>query len=327
MLEFRDPIFFALVLFLIPVFFFSLRKKKSPLVFSTAPLLSHQGVSWRMLGAKLLPILQVLAYLLIIIALARPQSVTAEREFQTKGVDIMLTLDISGSMFAEDFKPENRLTVAKQEAIRFVRSRQHDRIGLVVFARKAFTQCPLTLDYDVLTKLLDDIQIGMISDGTAVGMGIATSVNRLRDSKAKSKVMILLTDGDSNAGNIDPITAAELAKTFGIKIYTIGIGRGGLVPFPINDPVFGKRYVQAPIEIDESTLKRIADITGGKFFRARDAKGLTDTYDAINRLEKSEVKVKEYRSYEELFYYFLVPALILLMIYTTLTHTLFSKVP
>lgn len=327
MLQFRDPVFFILVLGLIPLYFLISRKKRPALIFSTASWLSKQSFSWRLTGYRFMPFLQIAGLVLMICALARPQSVTAEREFQTSGVDIVIALDISGSMLAEDFKPENRMAVAKMEAANFIRGRQHDRIGLVVFARKAFTQCPLTLDYDVLTKLLSEVKIGMISDGTAVGMGIATAVNRLRDSKAKSKVIILITDGDSNAGNIDPITAAELAKTFGIKIYTIGVGKGGLVPFPVNDPLFGKRYVQAPIEIDEMVLKRIADITGGKFFRARDPKGLADTYETINKLEKTEIKVKEFRTYDELFYYFLIPAILLLVIHSILSQTLFTKVP
>lgn len=276
---------------------------------------------------RFLPLLRAVSLILFVVALARPQDVTAEREYQTKGVDIVVALDISGSMLAEDFKPENRLSVAKQEAIKFIRGRENDRMGLVVFARKAFTQCPLTLDYDVLTSLLKEVRIGMIPDGTAIGMGLATAVNRLRSSEAKSKVIILLTDGENNAGNIDPITAAELAKTFNIKAYTIGVGRGGLVPFPVNDPLFGKRYVQANVEIDEMTLKRIADITGGVFFRARDPQSLSEIYEKINQLETTEVKVKEYRSYDELFGYLLLPALLLLLIELLLANTLLLKVP
>jgi Ca-activated chloride channel homolog len=208
-----------------------------------------------------------------------------------------------------------------------VKGRENDRIGLVVFAKKAFTQCPLTLDYDVLMRLIQEVQIGMIADGTAIGMGLATAVNRLRDSNAKSKVIILITDGENNAGNIDPITAAELAKTFGIKAYTIAVGRGGLVPFPVQDPLFGKRYIQANVEIDETTMKRIADITGGLFFRARDPQSLSEIYEKINKLETTEVKVKEYRSYDELFYWFLIPALLLLFIEVTLRQTVLLKVP
>lgn len=264
---------------------------------------------------------------LFIVSLARPQTVNREREHETKGVDIVIALDISGSMLAEDFQPENRLSVAKEEAKKFIFGRENDRIGLVVFAREAFTQCPLTLDYEILANLLKDIQIGMIQDGTAIGMGIATAVNRLRESEAKSKVVILITDGENNAGKIDPVTAAELARTFGIKVYSILVGRGGLVPFPINDPLFGKRYVQAEVDIDEFSLKRIADLTGGVFFRARDPKALAEIYARINELEKSEVKVQEYVSFDELFHLFLIPALFLLGLELGLKNTLFLRIP
>jgi len=264
---------------------------------------------------------------LFILALARPQVVNREREHETRGVDIVIAMDISGSMLAEDFKPENRLAVAKQEAIKFIRNRESDRIGLVVFARDAFTQCPLTLDYDILTSLLDQIQIGMIPDGTAIGMGLATAVNRLRESDAKSKVILLISDGSNNAGKIDPITAAELAKTFKIKVYTILIGRGGLVPFPINDPLFGKRYVQAKVDVDPMVMKQIADITGGIFFWAKDSHALSEIYSKINQLETTEVKVHEYQSYDEVFHYFLIPALILLLAELVLKNTALLKIP
>ncbi len=326
-MEFRHPLFLALIL-LYPVFFYySNHERRRPFIALSSTSFIPQVFSIRRLLYTFLPYLRAAVFVLFILALARPQKVTAERDFQTKGVDIMISMDISGSMLAEDFKPENRMHIAKQEAIKFVRNRKNDRIGLVVFARKAFTQCPLTLDYDVLAKLIADVEIGMIADGTAVGMGLATAVNRLRDSTAKSKVIILITDGENNAGNIDPITAAELAKTFNIRVHTIGVGRGGLVPFPVNDPLFGKRYVQANVEIDEMTLKRIADITGGVFFRARDSKSLNEIYEKINQLEKTEIKVKEYRSYEELFPLFLIPGMFLLLGEILLSRTVLLKVP
>ncbi|MDP3920835.1 MAG: VWA domain-containing protein [Candidatus Omnitrophota bacterium] len=326
-MEFRHPYFFLLLLLIPVLLYFSRKRRAVSMSFSTTVPFEGQVWSLRLLMYRFLPLLRAVSLILFVVALARPQDVTAEREYQTKGVDIVVALDISGSMLAEDFKPENRLSVAKQEAIKFIRGRENDRMGLVVFARKAFTQCPLTLDYDVLTSLLKEVRIGMIPDGTAIGMGLATAVNRLRSSEAKSKVIILLTDGENNAGNIDPITAAELAKTFNIKAYTIGVGRGGLVPFPVNDPLFGKRYVQANVEIDEMTLKRIADITGGVFFRARDPQSLSEIYEKINQLETTEVKVKEYRSYDELFGYLLLPALLLLLIELLLANTLLLKVP
>ena len=324
---FRHPFVFFLLLLAPLLTVVSKRRRGSSLFFSSLRPFQARTGSWRVWLYQTLPFLRLLVFCLFVAALARPEKVTAEREYQTKGVDIIIALDISGSMLAEDFKPENRLAVAKQEATKFIRGRENDRIGLVVFARKSFTQCPLTLDYDVLIHLLQDVEIGMIADGTAIGMGLATSVNRLRDSQAKSKIIILITDGENNAGNIDPITAAELAKTFGIKVYSIGVGRGGLVPFPVNDPLFGKRYVQANVEIDEMTLKRIADITGGLFFRARDPESLAEIYDKINQLEKTEVKVKEYRNYEELFPYFLLPGLAFLFLEILVSRTLLLKVP
>lgn len=326
-MEFRHPAYLILLILLPLLIYISNRRKKVTLAYSNISLFGKPGVSLRATMFRFLPLLRAAAFVFFILALARPQQVTAEREYQTKGVDILIALDISGSMMAEDFKPENRLVVAKQEAIKFINGRENDRIGMVVFAKKAYTQCPLTTDYGILTQLIEQIQIGMIADGTAIGMGLATSVNRLRDSNAKSKVIILITDGSNNAGNIDPITAAELAKTFGIKVYTICIGRGGMVPFPVNDPLFGKRYIQANVEIDEMTMKRIADITGGLFFRAREAQALTEIYDKINQLEKTEIKVKEYRSYSELFYLFLIPALLFLLIEIIASRTFLLKVP
>ncbi len=324
---FRHPVFF-LLLALLPLVFLAARKReKLHFAFPSFGLLHGRPTTPRMFLYKALPFLRALVMILVITALARPASVSSDKEYQTHGVDIMIALDISGSMLAEDFQPENRVYVAKQEAIKFIKGRENDRVGLVVFAKKAFTQCPLTLDYRILIELLSEIRVGMIADGTAIGMGIATAVNRLRDSDAKSKVIILITDGENNAGNIDPVTAAELAKSFGIKVYTIGVGRGGMVPFPVDDPLFGKRYVQANVEIDETTLKRIADITGGLFFRARDPVALSEIYERINKLEKSEVKVKEYRSYNEMFMFFLIPALLLLLLDIFLRQTVLAKVP
>ena len=326
-MEFRHPAFFLLVLLLPLIFLWAQRREKLEFAFSSFELLKDRPATPRMFLYKALPFLRTAVFLLLIAALARPSSVSSDKEYQTYGVDIMIALDISGSMLAEDFQPENRAFVAKQEAIKFIKGRENDRVGLVVFARKAFTQCPLTLDYRILIELLSEIRVGMIADGTAIGMGIATAVNRLRDSNAKSKVIILITDGENNAGNIDPVTAAELAKSFGIKVYTIGVGRGGMVPFPVDDPLFGKRYVQANVEIDETTLKRIADITGGLFFRARDPASLSEIYERINKLEKSDVKVKEYRSYNELFPVFLIPAFFLLLLDIFFRRTLLLKVP
>lgn len=325
-MEFRYP-YILIALLAIPVILWLASKRRRAAFFFSETSAFPSSWSMKQMLFGLLPLLRAVILALFIAALARPESVSSEREYQTKGVDIMISLDLSGSMLAEDFKPENRLLVAKQEAAKFIKGRENDRIGLVVFAKKAFTQCPLTLDYDILIKLLGDVQIGMIPDGTAIGMGLATAVNRLRESDAKSKVVILITDGENNAGNIDPVTAAELAKSFKVKVYTICIGRGGLVPFPVNDPLFGKRYVQANVEIDEYTLKRIADITGGLFFRARDPKSLSEIYEKINALERTEIKVKEYRSYAPLFHWFILPALLLLCLEILLSRTVLMTVP
>lgn len=327
MFRFASPEYFLILLAIPLVFFLKTRQKPSTIQFSSLAeikkISGKGGVSVR----SLLRALRLTALILMVMGLARPQTVEAEREFETRGIDIVIAMDISGSMLAEDFKPVNRIVVAKEEAKKFVAGRQNDRIGLVVFARKGYTQCPLTLDYEILTQLIDDVEIGLIKDGTAIGLGIGTAVNRLRDSDAKSKVIILLTDGENNAGNLDPITAAELAKSFGIKIYTVTIGKGGLVPFPVEDPVFGKRYVQAEVKVDEQVLKRIADITDGRHFSAGDAAGLAKAYQQIDQLEKSEVKIKEYSSYRELYHLFLLPGLLMFLAEILAANTVFLKLP
>ena len=324
-MQFHSLEYFWLLLILPVLYFLSVRRKGSTVRFSSFAAIEKTQAVKSFPITKLLYFLRLCALVLLITAFARPQEVDVEREFETKGIDIVMALDISGSMLAEDFKPVNRITVAKQEAKRFIEGRENDRTGLVVFARKSYTQCPLTLDYHILESLIDSVDVGMIKDGTAIGLGIATAVNRLRTSDAKSKVIILLTDGENNAGNIDPITAAELAKSFGIRIYAIGIGRGGLVPFPIEDPIFGKRYVE--VKADEGTLKRIADITDGVFFSADDANALAKIYEKIDSLEKTNVKVKEYSTHRELYHWFLVPGAFLLLLEVWLGNSIFLKVP
>ncbi len=275
----------------------------------------------------LLSILRILSIALLIVAFARPQAGTENREVTSEGIDIMLALDISGSMRAEDFKPENRLYVAKEEIKRFVSKRVSDRIGLVVFSQSSFTQCPLTLDYGVLLSFLDQVKFGLIKDGTAIGMALANGVNRLRESTSKSKVIVLLTDGVNNAGAIDPLTAAGIAKTMGIKIYTIGVGKPGNAMYPVDDPIFGKRYVYLPNEIDEDMLREIAGKTGGRYFRARSEKELEQIYDEIDSLEKTKVKVNEYVQYRELFPAFANFGFFLLILEIVLGQTVFRKIP
>jgi len=271
-------------------------------------------------------ILRALVLFLFIIALARPRSGYEETKIHTEGIDIVLTMDLSTSMKAVDFKP-NRLEAAKVVAEDFIKGRTNDRIGLVVFAAESFTQCPLTLDYGVLTSFLERLDFGLIEDGTAIGMGLATGVNRLKTSKAKSKVLILLTDGKNNAGVIDPITAAELAKTYQIKVYTIGVGTRGEAMYPVDDPIFGKRYVPQKVDIDEDLLREVARITGGKYYRAIDENKLKSIYDEISSMEKTKVEVENYMKYKELAWIFVLAGLFLLFIEMILNNTLFRKLP
>ena len=249
--------------------------------------------------------LRTLAILLLIIVLARPQKTDQMQDISTEGIDIILSLDISGSMLARDFKPD-RLEASKNVATEFISGRPYDRIGLVVFSGESFTQCPLTTDHAVLINLLREIQSGMIEDGTAIGNGLALSVNRIKDSEAKSKVIILLTDGVNNREEIAPSTAADIAKTFGIRVYTIGVGTQGMAPYPVQTP-FGVQYQNLPVEIDENILREISSKTGGKYFRATDNDKLVQVYNAIDQLEKSKIDVRQFTRKEERF---LIPAII-----------------
>jgi len=296
--------------------------------YSTLRHMKNLPSTWRQKLRRYAYLLRMVILILIIIGLARPQSGTRKQEITTEGIDIMLILDVSSSMKAEDFKPKNRIEAAKTVAKEFVHGRNNDRIGLVIFAGEAFTQCPLTLDYGVLTDLLDKIQIAPESwDGTAIGNGIATSVMRLKDSKAKSKVMVLLTDGRNNAGEINPLTAAQVAQTFDIRVYTIGAGTRGSAMYPVDDPLFGKRYVSMPVEIDEDLLRKISDQTGGKYFRATDTEKLRQIYQEINEMEKTKIQVKEFTKYRELYVNYAGAGLILLILEILLLNTVFRKLP
>jgi Ca-activated chloride channel family protein len=239
----------------------------------------------------------------------------------------MLCLDISGSMQAEDFSPNNRLAVAKQRAKEFVAKRQGDRIGLVVFSAASLTQCPLTLDRNILNTLIDRVGFGLLEDGTAVGMGIGSAIARLGDSKANDRVIILLTDGVNNTGDIDPITAAQAAASLGIKVYTIGVGSKGPVPYPVNDPYFGRRYAQVQIDLDAETLQRIADLTGGRFFLATDNAGLGKVYDEIDRMEPTTFKVKQYTVYNELAGGWLLASLLTMLLAVGLAAVVLRRLP
>jgi Ca-activated chloride channel family protein len=271
------------------------------------------------------------AIVLLILALARPQTVLEGSKTVSEGVDIVLALDTSTSMLAEDFRMGsrrvNRFDVVRDVVKEFIRKRRDDRVALVAFAARAYTVCPLTMDYSWLNENMDRVRIGMIEDATAVGSAIATSANRLRTSKTKSKVIILLTDGVNNAGTISPLVAAEAAKALKMKVYTIGVGSKGLVPYPLKD-VYGRTvYKNIPIEMDEEALKKIAALTGAKYYLASDTETLRRIYDDINKLEKSNIEHYGYKEYEELFYFFLVPALMILGLEILLTNTLFMRIP
>jgi len=289
-----------------------LQKKRPSLIFSNTSNLKDLPGNWRTYGTWLAPFLQWTAFALIVMALARPQFKNTTIERSAEGIDIVLVLDISTSMKAEDLKP-SRFEAARNVANNFIEKRISDRIGLVVFARKSFTVVPPTLDYDLLQRLLDDVQMGVIEDGTAIGMGIATAVNRLKESEAKSKVIILLTDGQNNSGEIDPVTAADLAVTYDIKIYTIGAGSRGTAPYPIQDPIFGKRYQNVKVDIDEEMLTRIANLSNGSYFRATNTEQLQEIYNQIDELEKTEIEEQIFTDFKDLYPRFLIPAFILLV--------------
>ncbi len=284
--------------------------------------------------AQKLPWLRLPALALLIVALARPQIPAGIREIGGAGVDIMLVLDISGSMQAEDFRPHNRFYVAKSVVGDFIERAGANRLGLVIFAGRAFTQCPLTTDHQIVKQLLQDVHLGMLEDGTAIGMAIATAAHRLQASSARSKVMILLTDGVNNRGEIDPPTAAEAAAALGIKIYTIGVGRPGGAPVPVPDPIWGRRYLVDPrtgqpvkTQLDEAVLKKIAQITGGQYFRATDADALRQIYAQIDKMEKSAFTAKRERRYQEAFGKYAAWGLALLAFQTILATTWLRKAP
>lgn len=269
--------------------------------------------------------IRILAIVLLIVALARPQSTNNWEDTSTEGIDIILALDISGSMLARDFEPD-RFEASKNVAIEFISGRQNDRIGLVVFSGESFTQCPLTNDHAVLINLVQDIKQGLIDDGTAIGVGLANSINRLKDSKAISKVIILLTDGVNNMGSIDPITAANIAGKFGIRVYTVGVGRNGYAPYPVQT-IFGIQYQNMEVQIDEETLKGIAQLTNGKYFRATNNTKLIEIYKEIDRLEKSKIEVKKFSNKNDEFLPLAVAAIIMLLISLILKYSVLKTIP
>lgn len=270
--------------------------------------------------------LRTVAVALIIIALARPQDVEHHSQTTSEGIDIVLAIDVSGTMLARDLKPD-RITVAREAAGNFIVDRRGDRIGIVVFAGEAYTQSPLTTDQTTLLTMLGQVESGLIEDGTAIGTGLATALNRLRESEAKSKVVILLTDGVNNRTTIAPLTAAEIAKKLGVKVYTIGIGTRGTAPYPVQDMWGNISYQQMPVEIDEQTLREIAEMTGGEYFRATDKGTLAEVYERINQLEKSEVEVTEFTTYDECFLVYLLAALAALVLEFVIGQLWLKRIP
>ncbi|MBP3419036.1 MAG: VWA domain-containing protein [Marinifilaceae bacterium] len=327
-ITFNNPQLLWLSLIVVPIivwYIFKERTIHADMTFSSLSILKQikrRGNPWL---RHILFAMRMLAILLLIVALARPQHSNTWEEYSSEGIDIVLAVDISSSMLARDFEPD-RLEAAKEVAAKFVNARNHDRIGLVVFSGESFTQCPLTTDHAVVVNLINELKSGMIEDGTAIGLGLANAVNRLKDSQAKSKVIILLTDGVNNRGSIAPQTAAELAKTFGIKVYTIGVGKYGNAPYPVQTP-FGIQIQQMPVEIDEPSLIAIAELTGGRYFRADDNNKLERIYEEIDKLEKDEIEVKHFSKKEELFFPFALAALLMLLTEALLRYSLLRRIP
>ena len=328
-IHFVSPEFFALLV-LIPLgIFWEFKKKKSESVTLQMPDL--QSISdLRSIRSVIYPytnVLRGIALGFFVIALARPQLTLKEEEIKAEGIDIMMIMDISSSMLAQDFKPD-RLEVSKKVAIEFVDKRPYDRIGLVVFSGESFTQCPLTTDHKMLKDFLDGLQCGLLEDGTAIGMGLASAVNRLKDSEAESKVIILLTDGVNNSGYIKPLTAAEIAQELNTKVYTIGVGSVGQALSPISRRSDG-RYVfgMAKVEIDEGLLNQISEMTGGRYYRATDERSLEAIYAEIDRLEKTEMDITAFKRYSEEFGRFLFVGLLFLLLEIVLKHTLLKTLP
>lgn len=331
-MSFKDPILLLLLL-LIPLVVFVSRRISRRGTVKYSDIKGFKAVRARRSHVRRFALLSLRAAALVfmIVALAGPRKGEELSQVSSEGVDIMLVVDISGSMRAEDFmlrgKRENRLDVVKQIVREFIQHRSADRLGMVVFSGRAFTQCPLTLDYGILLEMLDKVQIGMLDDGTAIGSAIAVAVDRLKDSPAKSKVIILLTDGINNAGKIDPLTAAEIAKSYKIKIYTIGAGTEGLAPIPVQDYFGNVVYQNVKVEVDTEGLTQIAELTGGKYFRATDTESLRKIYAQIDAMEKTKVETKVYMEYRELFHLFLIPGLLLLLLEIVLSNTLYRKLP
>jgi Ca-activated chloride channel homolog len=323
-----NPYYLYLLLLIIPavIWYVSRRKKRfATLQVSNSYAFDGLKLSWKNRLEHVPFALRMLAFILIILVLCRPQSSNSFQNVTTEGIDIVIALDISSSMLAEDLRP-NRLEAAKKVASNFISGRPNDNIGLVLFAAESFTQCPLTTDHTVLLNLFGSIKSGLIEDGTAIGLGLANAVSRIKDSQAKSKVIILLTDGSNNRGDIDPITAAEIAKTFGIRVYTIGVGRKGKAPYPFQT-AYGVQYQNIDVDIDEPPLRQIAQTTGGEFYRATSTNSLSSIYQKIDQLEKTKMNVHEYSKKHEEYRIFALGALLVLLLEILLRNTILRRLP
>ena len=328
-MHFASPYYLWLLALIVPMiayYVWRVRQGGAAIQISTVEGVLRAPKSMRYYLRHLPFVLRTAAYALLVVALARPQGIEQNVRTSTEGIDIMLSIDVSGSMLARDFKPD-RITAAKEVAASFISDRVGDRLGLVVFAGEAFTQSPLTTDQSTLQTLLARIRSGLIEDGTAIGNGLATAINRLRESEAKSKVIILLTDGINNRGEIAPMTAAEIARAQGIRVYTIGVGSRGTAPYPAVDMFGNMTFVNQKVEIDEKTLTEIARLTGGRYFRATDKEKLQAIYDEINQLEKSRVEVTERITYHELFLGWVLAALALLTAELLLSNLVLKRIP
>lgn len=332
-MEFANKEYLFLLLLLIPylLWYFMYRKKSEPTIrMSDTFAFRYAPVSWKVRLMPLQLLLRMLAFVMIVLVLARPQTQNSWKNRTIEGIDIMLAMDVSTSMLAEDLKP-NRLDAAKQVAAEFISGRPDDNIGLTIFAGESFTQCPMTIDHSSLLNLLQNVrtdiaQRGLIEDGTAIGMGLANAVSRLKDSKAKSKVVILLTDGSNNRGDISPLTAAEIAKSLGIRVYTIGVGTNKVAPYPMV-VAGGVQYVNIPVEIDSETLRSIAQATDGDFYRATNNRELKNIYKEIDQLEKSKLSVTQFSKRYEAFQPFAIVAIIALLFEILLRVTIFRRIP
>ena len=318
---------FLLVLLIPYIIWYVMKRKKTEptLQVSTTRMYMQAPKSWKIYLLHAPFVLRIVAIVMVILVLARPQTTDNWQNTEIEGIDIMLAVDVSTSMLAEDLKP-NRLEASKDVASSFINGRQNDNIGLVVFAAESFTQCPLTIDHTVLLNLFKDVQPGVIQDGTAIGLGLANAVSRIKDSQAKSKVIILLTDGVNNTGEIAPVTAAEIAKTFGVRVYTIGVGTQGEAPYPI-PTAFGVQYQNIPVEIDEAVLKQIAATTGGQYFRATDNASLKEIYSEIDKMEKTKISVQEFSKKQEEYKNWAILIFVLLLLELFLRNTVLKSIP